>query len=319
MGSNAMPYAEAPRRNPIGRWLAADTMSGIRRQRMLMGFLFIAPSIIGLMLFIVGPMIATFGLSFYKWNVFRAPEFIGLDNFTRLFSDPRVFIGFRNTFLLVVMTVVMLEIVALALALSVHRLASRALSYFFRTAYFLPVLLSGAAVAVTLGYMFHRDFGVINYYLGLLGIPQISWLTDSNAVLWAISLTTVWRNLGFTFIIYLGGVAALPTEVLEAAQVDGAAGWRRMRSVVLPLLSPTILFATVTDIIKMLQFFDEPFIMTRGGPGDASRTVVMLMYENAFGNLAFGYGSAIALILFTVILIVTGIQFGLSRRWVFYS
>lgn len=308
-----------PKRNPIARWLAADTMQGIKRQRALMGFLFIAPSLIGLLLFIVGPMAASFGLSFYKWNIFRPPEFIGLDNFDRLFSDGRVFTAFRNTFLLVVMTVAMLEVTAIALALSVHRLASRALGYFFRTAYFLPVLLSGAAVAVTLGYMFHRDFGVINYYLDMLGFGKVPWLVDSGVVLWAVSLTTVWRNLGFTFIIYLGGVSAMPQEVLEAAQVDGASGWRRLRSVVLPLLSPTILFATVTDIIKMLQFFDEPFIMTRGGPGDASRTVVMMMYENAFGNLQFGYGSSIALVLFAVILLVTGLQFVLSRRWVFYG
>lgn len=307
------------KRNPILQWLAADTMDGIRRQRALLGFLFIAPSLIGLLLFIVGPMFGTFGLSFYKWNVFRPPEFIGLDNFERLVGDGRVFTAFRNTFLLVVMTVAMLEVAAMALALAVHRLASRALGYFFRTSYFLPVLLSGAAVAVTLGYLFHKDFGVINYYLGFLGIEKIPWLTDSNTVLWSVSLTTVWRNLGFTFIIYLGGVSAMPSEVLEAAEVDGASGWRRLRSIILPLLSPTILFATVTDMIKMLQFFDEPFIMTRGGPGDASRTVVMMMYENAFGNLDLGYGSAIALVLFVVIMAVTGIQFALSRRWVFYS
>lgn len=308
-----------PRRNPITRWLAADTIDGIKRQRAIMGFAFLAPTIIGLLVFIVGPMLFTFALSLYKWNVFRPPEMIGLANFERLVNDPRVFVSFRNTFLLVIMTVTMLEVLGLALALSVHRLASRTLSYFYRTTYFLPVLLSGAAVAVTLGYLFHRDFGVINYYLGLLGIPKVSWLTSSDTVLWTISLTTVWRNLGFTFIIYLGGVSSLPNEVLEAAQVDGASGWRRLRSIVLPLLSPTILFATVTDIIKMLQFFDEPFIMTRGGPGDASRTVVMMMYENGFGNLDFGYASAIALVLFAVIMAVTGLQFVLSRRWVFYS
>lgn len=319
MTANATQQAQTHRRNPVTRWLAADTMQGINRQRALMGYLFIAPAIIGLIVFIIGPMIATFGLGFYKWNVFRPPEYIHLDNFNRLFSDARVFTAFKNTFLLVVMTVSMLEVVALALALLVQRLASRLLSYFFRTAYFLPVLLSGAAVAVTLGYMFNTDFGVINYYLGKLGIAKIPWLTSSDMVLWAIALTTVWRNMGFTFIIYLGGVSALPTEVLEAAQVDGAYGWRRLTSVILPLLSPTILFATVTDIIKMLQFFDEPFIMTRGGPGDASRTVVMMMYENAFGNLDLGYGSAIALMLFIVILAVTGFQFFMSRRWVFYS
>lgn len=312
-------YNAQPKRHPLVRWLAADTMGGIKRQRALLGILFITPALLGLLLFIVAPMIGSFILSFYKWNVFRPPEFIGMDNFERLFNDPRVFTAFRNTFLLVLMTVTMLEVAALALAMTVHGLASRLLGYLFRTSYFLPVLLSGAAVAVTLGYMFNKDFGVINYYLGVIGIPKVPWLTNSSVVLWTIALTTVWRNLGFTFIIYLGGVSAMPTEVLEAAQVDGAQGWRRITSIVLPLLSPTILFATVTDIIKMLQFFDEPFIMTRGGPGDASRTVVMMMYENAFGYNDFGYGSAIALALFVVILLVTGFQFGLSRRWVFYN
>lgn len=319
MSSSAVQHPAAQKRNPIARWLAADTMDGIKRQRMLLGYLFLAPTILGLVVFIVGPMIGSLGLSFYKWNVFRPPEFIGLENFQRLFSDPRVFTSFRNTFILVIMTVVMLEVLALALALSVYRLANRALATFFRTAYFLPVLLSGAAVAVTLGYLFHQNFGVINYYLGFLGIANIPWLTSSNVVLITIAITTVWRNLGFTFIIYLGGLSAMPSEVLEAAEVDGAQGWRKLRSVILPLLSPTILFASVTDIIKMLQFFDEPFIMTRGGPGDASRTVVMMMYESGFGNREFGYGSAIALVLFAVIMIITGIQFYLSRRWVFYG
>jgi multiple sugar transport system permease protein len=317
--SSAVQHPPIRQRNAIARWLAADTMAGIKRQRKLLGYLFVAPTIIGLFVFVIGPMLGSFGLSFYKWNVFRPPEFVGLANFERLAGDTRVFLSFKNTFILVIMTVVMLEGLALALALSVYRLTNRALSTFFRTAYFLPVLLSGAAVAVTLGYLFHKDFGVINYYLGLLGIEKIPWLTSSDTVLFTISLTTVWRNLGFTFIIFLGGLSTMPGEVLEAAEVDGATGWQKFIRITLPLLSPTILFAAVTDIIKMLQFFDEPFIMTRGGPGDASRTVVMMMYESGFGNLDFGYGSAIALVLFAVIMIVTGIQFYLSRRWVFYG
>ncbi len=318
MTSSAVQSPASQRGNLFTRWLRADTLDGVRRQRAMLGYLFLAPTIIGLLVFIIGPMIGSFGLSFYKWNVFRAPEFIGLANFERLASDPRVFVSFKNTFILVAMTIVMLEALAMALALSVYRLANRALATFFRTAYFLPVLLSGAAVAVTLGYLFNKDFGVINYYLGLLGIAKIPWLTSSDVVLFSIALTTVWRNLGFTFIIYLGGLSSLPTEVLEAAEVDGATGWQKFLRITLPLLSPTILFAVVTDVIKMLQFFDEPFIMTRGGPGDSSRTVVMMMYESGFGNLEFGYASAIALVLFAVIMIVTGFQFYLSRRWVFY-
>ncbi len=319
MSSSAVQHSGIRKRNPLVQWLAADTMEGIKRQRMLLGYLFIAPTLLGLVVFIVGPMLGSLGLSFYEWNVFRPPEFVGLANFERLAGDSRVFVSFRNTFILVIMTVTLLEVLALALALSIYRMANKALATFFRTAYFLPVLLSGAAVAVTLGYLFHQDFGVINYYLGFLGIEKIPWLTSSDMVLIAVSITTVWRNLGFTFIIYLGGLSAMPGEVLEAAEVDGATGWRKLRSVILPLLSPTILFASVTDIIKMLQFFDEPFIMTRGGPGDASRTVVMMMYESGFGNREFGYGSAIALALFAVIMVVTAVQFGLSRRWVFYG
>jgi len=319
MASYAIARAESRKRNPVTGWLAADTIKGIRRQRALLGVLFIAPTIIGLLLFVVIPMIASLGLSFFKWNVFRPPDFVGLANFARLSNDSRVFISYENTVILVVMTVVVLESLALGLALSIYRMKSRALATFFRTAYFLPVLLSGAAVAVTLGYLFHQDFGVINYYLGLIGIQKIPWLAQPGVVLIAVALTTVWRNVGFTFLIYLGGLSSMPTEVLEAAAIDGAAGWQRFRSVILPLLSPTILFAVVTDIIKMLQFFDEPFIMTHGGPGDASRTVVMIMYDNAFGNLDFGYGAAIALSLFLVIMAVTGLQFYLSRRWVFYT
>ncbi len=320
MASNTARYASTPpHRNAISRWLAADTLNGIKRQRALLGFLFIAPALIGLTVFVVGPMLGAFGLSFFKWNVFKPPTFIGIANFTRLFADPRVLIGFKNTFILVIMTIAMLEILALALALGVYRLTNRALATFFRTAYFLPVLLSGAAVAVTLGYLFNQDFGVVNYYLGLLGIRKIPWLTSSDVVLFTVSLTTVWRNLGFTFIIYLGGLSSLPSEVLEAAEVDGATGLQKFFRITLPLLSPTILFASVTDVIKMLQFFDEPFIMTRGGPGDASRTVVMLMYDNAFGALDFGYGSAIALALFAVIMAVTAFQFYMSKRWVFYK
>jgi len=319
VASYTLTHPEKPKRNRIAQWLAADTMQGIKRQRALLGYLFIAPTLIGLIIFVVGPMVGAFGISFYKWNVFRPPEFVGLANFDRLFADPRILVSYKNTLILVVLTVAMLETLAFALAFAVYRLANRALATFYRTAYFLPVLLSGAAVAVTLGYLFHKDFGVINYYLGLIGIPKIPWLTSSDVVLITIALTTVWRNVGFTFIIYLGGLSSMPTEVLEAAEVDGAMGWQKIWRIVLPLLSPTILFAAVTDIIKMLQFFDEPFIMTRGGPGDASRTVVMMMYENAFGNLNFGYGAAIALSLFIVIMGVTGLQFYLSRRWVFYN
>jgi multiple sugar transport system permease protein len=320
MASNtARLPAPPPQRNRFLAWFAADTLAGIQRQKALLGILFILPAVIGLIVFVFGPMIGAFALSFFKWNVFKPPTYIGVNNFTRLFADPRVGVVFKNTFILVIMTIAMLEVLGLALALGVYRLTNRLLATFFRTAYFLPVLLSGAAVAVTLGYLFNQDFGVINYYLGVIGIAPVPWLSSTDIVLFTIAATTVWRNVGFTFIIYLGGLTSLPSEVLEAAEVDGATGLQKFFRITLPLLSPTILFASVTDIIKMLQFFDEPNIMTHGGPGDASRTVVMLMRDTAFGAQDFGYGSAIALALFAVIMVVTAFQFYMSRRWVFYK
>lgn len=307
------------RRNWLPAWLAGDTVQGIRRQRMVLGILFLLPTLIGLILFVLGPIVVAVAMGFMKWNVFRPPEFVALKNFARLFRHDLVGNSFGNTFVMMAMTVGMLEVFAIALALSVHRFARSRLAYFFRTVWFLPVLLSGVSVAVTLSYMFHTDFGVVNYYLGALGIDKVPWLVSSDVVRFSVSLATVWRNLGFTFIIYLGGVSALPQEILEAATVDGARGLKRLWLITLPLLSPTILFATVIDVIRLLQFFDEPYVMTRGGPGDSSRTAVMMVYDTAFANLEFGYASSISVVLFLIILAVTGFQFLLSKRWVFYQ
>jgi multiple sugar transport system permease protein len=160
---------------------------------------------------------------------------------------------------------------------------------------------------------------VINYYLSFLGVPQIPWLNSSRWALTTIVLTYVWQQLGFTFIVFVGGLGNMPKDVLEAADVDGAYGWRRLWHITLPMLSPTILFAAVVGVINALQVFTEPFVMTHGGPGDSSRTVVMTIYEAAFKNLELGYGSAIAMILFVVIMLVTAGQFWLGNRAVFYQ
>ena len=205
------------------------------------------------------------------------------------------------------------------MALAVHRINRVWLRYYFRTAYFLPLLMSGASVAVFMGYIFHKEFGPLNYYLTLLGLPQIPWLTNSDLVMISIAIISAWRNLGFTFLIFLGGLSNLSQEVLDAADVDGAQGFRRLWSVVIPLLSPQILFATVTGVIGALQVFDEPYIMTRGGPGNASRTLVMVMYEHAFKDIEFGYGSAIAIVVFIMILVMSMVQMWLWRSRVFYQ
>jgi multiple sugar transport system permease protein len=274
---------------------------------------------LGIFIFTAGPVLISLSLSMFRWNVFEPPEYIGLENFQRFFQDTQALTGFANTLKFVVLAVTTQISLALLLALAVQRRMYRLARYYFRTAFFLPLLLSVAAVSVAFGYLFHREFGVVNYYLSFLGISRIPWLNSKDWVLVTIVLTAVWRNFGFTFIIFLGGLTNISREVLDAADVDGAHGWQRLRHIILPLLSPTMLFATVTAVIGSIQVFEEPYIMTRGGPGDASRTAVMVMYEAAFKNIELGYGAVIAVFLFILIMTVTLFQFWLSKRWVFYQ
>lgn len=320
-GGQGMKSKSSPAggRQGLWHWLMQDTMDGLRRRRALLGYLFLLPTLLGIFIFTAGPIFVSFGLSLFHWNIFRPPDFIGLDNFERLLSDGRVIIGLGNTVKFTILAVTSQVSIGLILALAVHRISRVWLRYYFRTAFFLPLLMSGASVAVFMGYIFHKEFGPLNYYLTLLGLPQIPWLTSPDLVMISIAIISAWRNLGFTFVIFLGGLTNLSQEVLDAADVDGAQGFRRLWSVVIPLLSPQILFATVTGVIGALQVFDEPYIMTRGGPGNASRTLVMVMYEHAFKHIEFGYGSAIAIVLFLIILVMAIVQMWLWRSRVFYQ
>ncbi len=303
---------------PIG-WLTEDSLAGMARRKALLGYTFLLPTMLGILVFTAGPVVVSLGLSLFEWNVFDAPAFTGLDNYTRFATDGRVLIAFLNTAKMVGLAVVLELVLAFALASGVQRTVRPALRYFFRSAYFLPLLTSAGTISIVMAYMFHGQFGVINYYLGLVGVPRVPWLESAQWALISVVLVYVWHRLGFTFIVFSGGLGNLPKEVLEAADVDGATGWRRLWYITLPMMSPSILFAAVTAVISGLQIFDEPFVMVRGGPGDASRTVVMLIYESAFKNIELGYAAAIAAILFLVILLVTAIQFRISKALVFYQ
>ena len=177
----------------------------------------------------------------------------------------------------------------------------------FRTAFYLPLLASTAAVSIFMGYLFDYKFGVVNYYLGLLGISNVPWLTSGFGAAATIVLITVWQQAGFTFVLFVAALMSVPTDVLEAAQIDGAGALRTLFRIKVPLISPTILFAAVVALINAMQLFDQPYIMTKGGPGSATTTVTISMYQKGFQNLQFGYGSAIAIILLAAILAITGI------------
>lgn len=301
-------------------WLTQNTLTGMARRKALAGYLFILPTFLGILIFTAGPVLFSFGLSFFSWDVISPAKFLGIDNYTRLWNDPVATSSFRNTVVFVLIAVSLQLTLSLLLAVAVtQKRMAKWLRLIFRSIFFLPLLTSGATIAIVISYMFQQDFGPINYYLGQLGLGHVRWLNSTQWSLIAIVITYVWHQLGFTFIVFLGGLGNISSDVLDAADVDGARGLGRLWFVTLPLLSPTLLFAGVVAVINALQVFNEPYVMTSGGPGDSSRTVVMVIQRSAFQNQEFGYASSIAVLLFLVILGVTGVQFWLGKKLVFYQ
>ena len=295
-----------------------DVQPGRRKPRLLIT-LFLAPTVIGLGLFTLVPIIASVVLAFFRWDIITAPEFVGLDNFARLASSPTVRVSFLNTIGFVATAVIVQLTVALLLAILVQSRMPTWLRTFFRSTLFFPLILSAASVSLIMAYLFNQEFGLVNEVLGWLGIAKVGWLTTGFGAKIVVLLVYVWQNFGFTFLLFIGGIAAIPKEVYEAASIDGATGWKQFWQLTLPLISPTMLVASVMAIINALQIFDQPWVLTRGGPGDETRTAVMVIYESAFRQLDFGGASAVGVVLTLLIMLVTAIQFQLSKRFVFYG
>lgn len=282
-------------------------------------WLFLAPTLIGLGIFTFLPIIGSLALAFFRWDIITAPRFVGLDNFIDIAADPTIRVSFANTLLFVVVAVALQLVVALALAVLVNSKLPKVVQSFFRSALFFPLILSAASVSIIMSYLFNENFGAVNHVLSWFGIGNVGWLTTSGGAVVVVVLVYVWQNFGFSFLLFLGGLASIPKEVYEAGQVDGASSWQQFWRITLPLVSPTTLVASVMAIIAALQIFDQPYVLTRGGPGDATRTAVMVIYESAFKQLEFGRASAIGIVLTVIIMLVTALQFRLSRRFVFYG
>ena len=295
------------------------TIRSLRKQKARLGLLFLAPIMSGILIFTAGPILFSLLLSFFYWDIFKPMKFAGLANYQWLFEDEVAGAAFKNTILFAVATVVTQNILGFTLALSVRNILNKYFRFFFRSVFFLPLLMSGATISVFMSYMFNSDFGVVNYYLSLIGISQIAWLTSTQVALITTVIIYVWQHIGFAFILFLGAFSTMPQEVLDAAKVDGAKGLKKIWHIYLPLVSPTLFFASVIGFIHAVQVFDQPYILTRGGPGDSNRTAVMLIYDVAFQDLEFGYGSAIAFALFLIIFAATLIQFWAQKKWVFYE
>ncbi|MFT4219261.1 MAG: sugar ABC transporter permease [Microbacterium sp.] len=295
-----------------------DDRDGKKGNRLLI-WVFLAPTVIGLGLFAFLPILASLALAFFRWDIITAPEFVGVDNFVEMAANPTVRVSFLNTIGFVIAAVVIQLAVALGLAILVQSKMPDWLRTFFRSSLFFPLILSAASVSLIMAYLFNQEFGLVNQFLNWFGIGDVGWLTTGFGAKVVVLLVYVWQNFGFTFLLFIGGVSAIPREVYEASSIDGATGWTQFRNITLPLVSPTMLVASVMAIISALQIFDQPYVLTRGGPGDETRTAVMVIYEAAFQQLEFGLASAVGIVLTILIMVVTAIQFQLSKRYVFYG
>ena len=290
-----------------------------RLRESIAAWVFLLPSLIPFLVFVAGPLLAAVALSVADYDLLSAPTYAGLANFEHFFNDPRIPAIYRNTVVYVLGTVGSETVIALLLAVATNRLLPGVLRYIFRTTYFFPVLTSLASVSIVWGYLYHTNFGVINYYLQQLGGPQIRWLTSSDWAMVSLIILGVWKGLGFSYILFVAGLQNIPRHLYEAAAIDGAGPMSTFFNITLPMLSPTMFFAVVISLINGFQIFDSPYIMTQGGPGDATRTVAMYLQEQGFRFFDMGYAATLALSLFVVILILTLVQFRFGRSWVHYG
>ena len=288
-----------------------------RRREALWALFFLTPFFIGLIFFIVGPGIAAFVLSFTSWDLLSSPKWVGLDNYRQLVHDPVFRASFYNTLYYTVVTVPVTIVLGLGLAVLMNRKIRG--SYFFRAVFFLPVTVSVVAVSMLWAWMFEPSYGFLNYVLTQLHLPTVNWLVDPVTALPSIMIVGIWRTIGFNLIVFLAGLQSVPKELHEAAQVDGASEWYRFRKVTLPMLSPTIFFAIVIGLIASFQVFEQTYIMTQGGPGNSTMTLIYDIFLTGFTYLRMGYASAISVVFLVIVLLITVVQVRLQRRWVHYE
>jgi len=288
-----------------------------RNRETLTAWLFLLPSLIGFLIFTAGPVVAAGVISLLNWNLFSAPTWAGLKNFARLGPDPTFWSALGNTAYFTFVSVPVTILVSLALALLLNQGLRRIAV--FRSLLLLPYATITVAVAFVWIWLYIPHDGLINAVLGLVGINGPAWLIDDNWAMPALIAMSVWKSFGFGMVVFLAGLQAIPQQLYEAAKVDGSSTWQSFRNVTLPMLSPALFFVVVTSIIGSFQVFDQALIMTNGGPGSRTTTLVMYIYRTGFENYDQGYAAAQSLVLFGFIAVITAVQFLLQRRLVHYD
>ena len=279
-------------------------------------FIFLSPWIIGFLIFTAGPMIASIAISFTRWELLQPPVFVGLANWTGMFKDPLFGQSLKVTLVYTIFNVPISLVAGFALALLMNvNLPGITL---FRTIYYLPSLVSGVAVAMLWTWILNPSFGLINYMLSFFGIQGPQWIFSQAWVLPSFILMNLW-GVGGGMVIYLAGLQSIPTELYEAADIDGAGWWRKLISMTIPLISPVILFNLIIGMINSFQVFTQAYVMTKGGPGNASLFYVLYLYRNAFQYFQMGYASALAWVLFVIVAFFAFLIFRTSKDRVYYG
>nr|WP_244640271.1 sugar ABC transporter permease [Devosia pacifica] len=279
--------------------------------------LFLLPSLIGFLAFMLFPIVASLGLSFTNWSLLAPPSFVGLANFQRLFTtDPIFFTILGNTLFFTAEYLVLNIVISIGLAVWISSLKIG--QRWFRVIFFMPTFTPTIAVSIVWLLIFTPG-GLMDYVLDLLQVNFPNLLLDPNLAMQAVIVVTLWASVGYNMILFNAALDLVPQSYLEAAKIDGANAWQRFWYIRLPMISPTIFFGTVMTAITALQVFDQIFVLTSGGPGSSTATLGYAIYQNGFQNYQMGYASSMAWVMFVLIMMLTGFQFWLQRKWVHYD
>jgi ABC-type sugar transport system permease subunit len=290
--------------------------SGVQRAEWRAGWLFAAPFLLGVLIFWIGPMLYSFFLVTQDWNMLSPPKYVGLENVKRLFDDPLVGKALGNTAFYTFLGVPLQLFIALMLAIALNqKLYGRAV---FRTIFYLPAITPAVAGAVVWRQIFNTEYGVLNIALHYAGLPGFKWLYDPQLAKLAFILMSLW-GVGPQMVIFLAGLQSVPIELLEAANIDGANAWNRFWNISMPMLSPVLFFNLVMGIIGSFQVFTAAFVMTQGGPQNATLFMALKLYYEGFRDFRMGYAATLAWLLFAIIMFFTAIQFRVGNRWVYYE
>jgi multiple sugar transport system permease protein len=288
-------------------------------QKSLWVAFFLLPSLAGLLVFLIVPMLASLALTFYEWDPLIPTRFtfVGTENYLTLIKDIDFWSALGHTLYFIAGYIPFVLVSGLSIALLMNqKLIGRT---FFRGAFFIPVISAWVAVALMWSWIFNPKYGIVNYLLGLIGIVGPNWLYDPNWAMPAIILTSVWKDTGFIMVLFLSSLQNIPQEYYEAAALDGADGWAKFRYITLPLLSPTVFFTLIISLINSFQVFDQVWIMTEGGPAGSTSVLVEQIINNSFRYGRMGYAATLSWVLFLIVFLVTVFQTRMQKNWVTYE